>query len=63
MAREGTAMSNPLSPFLTSLFMSSFEKEMNRKMLYFPEIWIKYVDDIYAVLDTTKPDIECFGFC
>jgi hypothetical protein len=47
----GTAMGNPLSPFLAEVFMSRFETE-NKKMLNnFPKTWLRYVDDIFAIVD------------
>jgi hypothetical protein len=47
---EGTAMGNSLSPFIADLFMSRFEKELE----YFPSVWLRYVDDIFAIFDTNK---------
>lgn len=47
---EGTAMGNSLSAFLGNLFMSNFEIEFKTQNLYFPGIWLRYVDDIFFVL-------------
>ncbi|KAJ8960542.1 hypothetical protein NQ318_013830 [Aromia moschata] len=45
---EGTAMGNSLSPFIANLFMSKFETEVKDKFEYFPRVWFRYVDDIFA---------------
>ncbi|KAJ8940133.1 hypothetical protein NQ318_000654 [Aromia moschata] len=45
---EGMAMSNSLSPFIANLFMSKFETEVKDKFEYFPRVWFRYVDDIFA---------------
>jgi hypothetical protein len=47
---NGTAMGNPLSPFLADIFMSKFETDL-RKQSNFPKIWLRYVDDIFAIID------------
>ena len=47
----GTAMGNALSPFLAEIFMASFEREMAANPL-FPKLWIRYVDDVFAVVRT-----------
>jgi hypothetical protein len=33
---EGTAMGNSLSPFIADLFMSRFEKDLEKELVYFP---------------------------
>ncbi|KAJ8942410.1 hypothetical protein NQ318_014457 [Aromia moschata] len=43
---EGKAMGNSLSPFIANLFM------IKDKFGYFPRVWFRYVDDIFAVFDT-----------
>ncbi|KAJ8955688.1 hypothetical protein NQ318_008559, partial [Aromia moschata] len=51
---EGTAMGKSLSPFSANLFMSKFETE------YFPRVWFRYVDDIFAVFDTKAISLDNF---
>ncbi|KAJ8943370.1 hypothetical protein NQ318_002603 [Aromia moschata] len=46
---EGTAMGNSLSPFMANIFMSKFETEGKDKFEYFPRVWFRYVDDIFAM--------------
>ncbi|KAJ8962746.1 hypothetical protein NQ318_001144, partial [Aromia moschata] len=57
---EGTAMGNSLSPFIANLFMSKFETEVKYKFEYFPRVWFMYVDDIFAVFDTTTISLDNF---
>lgn len=47
----GTAMGNPLSPFLAEVFMSRFETENKKMLKNFPKTWLRYVDDIFAIVD------------
>jgi hypothetical protein len=56
----GTAMGNPLSPFLANLFMSHFETELSAKCNYFPRIFYRYVDDIFAIVSFTKDRLAEF---
>lgn len=45
----GTSMGNSLSPFLANLFMANLEKELQKSQV-FPRVWVRYVDDIFAVI-------------
>ena len=47
------AMGNALSPFLANLYMSNFEIRL-KKAKCFPEIWVRYVDDIFVVINKRK---------
>ncbi|KAJ8954353.1 hypothetical protein NQ318_011025 [Aromia moschata] len=57
---EGTAMGNSLSPFIANLFMSKFETGVKDKFEYFPRVWFRYVDDIFAVFDTKAISVDNF---
>ncbi|KAJ8942166.1 hypothetical protein NQ318_002556, partial [Aromia moschata] len=57
---EGTAMGNSLSPFIANLFMSKFETEVKDKFEYFPRVWFRYVDDIFAVFNTKAISLDNF---
>jgi len=48
---KGTAMGNPLSPFLAEVFISRFETNCRKNMDNFPEILYRYVDDIFTIID------------
>ena len=45
----GMAMSNPLSPVLSNLFMEFFERELLPSILPKDAIWYRYVDDILCI--------------
>ncbi|XP_055542577.1 uncharacterized protein LOC129728186 [Wyeomyia smithii] len=45
----GLSMGNKLSPLLADLFMSDFEVALSTEK-YFPRVWKRYVDDIFAVV-------------
>jgi hypothetical protein len=40
---EGTAMGNSLSPFIADLFMSRFEKDLEKELEYFPSVWFRRI--------------------
>jgi len=44
-------MGNPLSHFLAEVFISRFETENKKILNNFPKTWIKYFDDILAIVD------------
>jgi hypothetical protein len=48
---NGTTMGNPLSGFLAELFMGHFETVASKEITDFPRVWIRYVDDIFAIVD------------
>ncbi|KAG8334141.1 hypothetical protein J6590_108662 [Homalodisca vitripennis] len=56
---DGTAMGNPLSCFIANIFLSKFETHAKETMDYFPRIWKRYVDDIFAVFDK-KQNLQNF---
>ena len=43
----GLSMGSKLSPLLANLFMSDFEDDAQKEK-YFPRVWKRYVDDIFA---------------
>lgn len=45
----GCSMGSHMSPFLANLFMSHIETEM-KNQVNFPRIWLRYVDDIWAII-------------
>lgn len=50
---SGTAMGNPLSPFMCNLFMLKLENLL-RKEEIFPRVWKRYVDDVFAIVKRDK---------
>lgn len=56
---SGTSMGNPLSCLVANIFMSNFEINAKRIMTYFPRVWIRYVDDVFAVFNE-KENLDSF---
>lgn len=52
---SGTAMGNPLSPFLSECFMTTFETKLQDHPV-FPRFWCRYVDDVCAIVEKDKID-------
>ena len=48
-------MDNSLSGFLAEIFMSNFEMELKANP-WFPRIWYRYVDDVFAICTSLKID-------
>lgn len=49
---DGTAMGNPLSPFVCNVFINSFEIELSKND--FPRVWLRYVDDVFSIVKKNK---------
>ncbi|KAJ8960161.1 hypothetical protein NQ318_003882 [Aromia moschata] len=45
---------------IKTAFMSRFETEAKDKFEYFPRVWFRYVDDIFAVFDTKAISLDNF---
>ena len=46
---EGAAMGSPLSPIVAKLYMEAFEKRALDTTSQKPNLWIRYVDDVFAI--------------
>lgn len=53
----GCSMGNSLSPLVSEAFMCKFESDLKKENLL-PRFWLRYVDDIFAVIK--RNDIERF---
>lgn len=51
---KGTAMGNPLSYFIANIFISNFETTAKSNFPYFPRIWLRYVDDVFAIFNKNE---------
>lgn len=51
----GTNMGNPLSPLISELFTSAFERKLEEENLL-PRIWLRYVDDVFAIVKKNEID-------
>lgn len=54
-----TAMGNPLPSFLTEIFTSRFQTEM-KKYPDFLNVWGKYIDDFFAIINKHFNINSCF---
>lgn len=53
---DGIGMGNPLAPFLASdIFLGYMEKKISTEE-WFPRIWLRFIDDIFAVIK--KKDLD-----
>ena len=52
---DGLAIGNKLSPMLSELFMRRFENDI-KELDWFPKIWLRYVDDVFAVVKKDEMD-------
>ncbi|CAF1474707.1 unnamed protein product [Rotaria sordida] len=57
---NGVAMGSPLAPIIAHLFMSNLEENIERYEGRKPEIYYRYVDDIFMIINGTQKDIVKF---
>ena len=49
---DGVAMGSPLGPTLANFFLANLEnKLMNKTNGFYPKIYLRYVDDAFAIFD------------
>ena len=56
---DGVAMGSPLAPTLANMFLAHIETDLfnnidRSKHAYYPKLFLRYVDDCYALFDSTK---------
>jgi hypothetical protein len=51
--KTGTTIGNSASPLIADFFMKSFENDVKSEE-WFPRIWFRYVDDVFAVVKKEK---------
>ena len=54
------AMGSPLAPIFAHLFMSNLEENIDKYKGKKPEVYYRYVDDIFMILNGTQKDIKRF---
>ncbi|XP_052739858.1 uncharacterized protein LOC112042946 isoform X2 [Bicyclus anynana] len=48
---DGVAMGSPIAPVVANIFMEWVERELVDKMTYRPRFWLRYVDDVFAIVN------------
>ena len=56
---DGVAMGSPLGPSLANFFLGHLEKQLFSNPSIIPKLYVRYVDDIFAVFDK---DVPCEPF-
>ena len=51
---KGTAMGKRFAPSGANIFMAEWEEQVLLKVMYKPDIWFRYLDDIYFLWDHGK---------
>ena len=54
----GCPMGSPLSPIIANMVMEEIEQTALNTYLNPPSLWLRYVDDVYAIMK--KTDVEPF---
>ncbi|CAF3954184.1 unnamed protein product, partial [Rotaria magnacalcarata] len=57
---NGVAMGSPLAPIIARLFMSNLEENIEKYKGKKPEVYYRYVDDIFMIINGTQKDILKF---
>ena len=57
---DGVAMGSPLAPILADLWMQKMERKLNRFSTNKPNIWLRYVDDVFCIFDIPETKITEF---
>jgi len=56
--RDGTTIGNPVSAAIANLYMEDFEQQALSSPPCIPQIWKRYVDDIFTIL--SRDNVENF---
>lgn len=60
LQKMGTAMGSPMAPAYASLFMGKFEHDFLQSMPIKPEIWLRFLDDIFMVWNDSMENLQIF---
>ena len=52
--KKGAAMGSPVSPIVANLYMEHFEERAITEAPHPPDIWLRYVDDTFTVLQESE---------
>ena len=53
----GCPMGSPLSPIIANMVMEEIEQTALNVYLNPPSLWVRYVDDVYAIMEKTKVEL------
>jgi len=53
-------MGSPISSVIANIFMEHFEKEVLKKTFKKPEVWFRYVDDIFVIWRYGRTELHKF---
>ncbi|XP_044742292.1 NADH-quinone oxidoreductase subunit F-like [Chrysoperla carnea] len=59
----GTSMGNPLSPFLSNIFMSDLEEQAKQQFSYFPAVWYRIQRNNSTTLKPEQNSIDKKKWC
>ena len=57
---HGAAMGTKMAIAFANIFMAEIETQILSKSVVKPTIWKRYIDDIFSLWETSKPDIDKF---
>ena len=53
LQRKGVAMGSSVSPSVANIFMAQFERKFVFNHPHQPVVWLRYIDDIFAIFSDT----------
>ena len=57
---DGVAMGSPLGPTLANFFSANFDnKLLNETNDFYPKLYLRYVDDVFSILDDNLSIKKC----
>ena len=58
---DGVAMGSPLGPTLANWYMGTIEKKLfANHMPSYPKLYVRYVDDVFAIFNCKSSRDKCF---
>ena len=60
LQKMGTAMGSPMAPAYASLFMGKLEEDFFKTVTIKPDVWFRFLDDIFMVWNDTLENLEIF---
>ena len=57
---DGVAMGGPFSTVIANLFMECFEQLVLESVCLKPKIWLRYIDDTFAIWSYDEEELQLF---